>query len=480
MNKLYYNGVLLPEMPWEDVVAYPYAWIRKNLSSGYYDLILSSQKFYYKSSADGIYYANTYNEKWYRISIDNVESATSWILNKSRTDQSTSSWYSLDAQRVILWSNIDIPLNSASATTIHFSKSNLIRTSEYPMMYYNGMLLPKFTEYFLKAYPYVFIYEQANRYCIIYSKKPYIMQISDRTIQPGNNNEVVNLLLYKDALSEGSTWSFRNTTTYYYNETNRIQLWSNYDILENSIVYFSKRTPLNVGAQDIQAKYIRTGGAQYLNTGIIPDASTEVELKYSVDKLLDLGPHILSTASWYFPFPRSRNGGNFLANRCGNELVISIKPKVNNVYTIKMDSVGQILIDDVLCGTLEAGTTEITTPLYLGTYGNNPGSTSHTGNIRVYYCKIWQNGELVRNFVPMYMSDGRMCMSESVENKLYYGDSGYDFLECYELLPDTSIYEQLYSIKLNTLIDIGNVIRNKHKTRETFTSADMAKYLQQL
>ena len=42
MAKFYYNGILLPDIPTEHLATNPYIWIRKNQSSGYYDLVLSN------------------------------------------------------------------------------------------------------------------------------------------------------------------------------------------------------------------------------------------------------------------------------------------------------------------------------------------------------------------------------------------------------------------------------------------------------
>lgn len=125
-NKAYYNGVLLPRIP-EDVLAeYPYAWIRKNTTSGYYDLLLSDKQFYYQST--GIYEANQANGKpWYRVAITGADSATAWENNTSANVY--GSW-GLDSARTILWSNHDIPNGSATATDIYFAGSEPVTEIE--------------------------------------------------------------------------------------------------------------------------------------------------------------------------------------------------------------------------------------------------------------------------------------------------------------------------------------------------------------
>jgi hypothetical protein len=120
----YYNGVKLPKIPIEVLVEYPYRWIRKNTTSGYYDLVFTKVIGYYDPSAGtnaGIVY-NTSDKMTdclhYRISIANADSATEWGYY-----QLTKTWYGIDTNRTVLWSNHDIPNGSATATSIYFKGS---------------------------------------------------------------------------------------------------------------------------------------------------------------------------------------------------------------------------------------------------------------------------------------------------------------------------------------------------------------------
>lgn len=123
----YYNGVRLPVIP-EDVLAeYPYAWIRNNTTSGYYDLVLAAYPWYFSitESKTGIYCSGgeSMQEPWYQISIATAEAATEWTFNKNATG-----WFSLDSARTVLWSNHDIPNGSADATDIYFEGTDPVPT----------------------------------------------------------------------------------------------------------------------------------------------------------------------------------------------------------------------------------------------------------------------------------------------------------------------------------------------------------------
>lgn len=170
-------------------------------------------------------------------------------------------------------------------------------------------------------------------------------------------------------------------------------------------------------------EYLHSNGNSYFSTDIIPNAETEVEMKYSAQELLTLGTHMLSCENWYCPFPRK---SIFLANRNGNELEITPAPVVNTIYTVRTYLDGTISINGVDYGPLTAGTKNPTKPLYMCTYGGNPGSSNYAGECRVYYCKIWQAGELVRDYIPVVNRSGVAGMYDKV-TKTFYGSIGEDF-----------------------------------------------------
>lgn len=113
-----YNGVRLPKMPDSVLASYPYAWIRNNTTSGYYDLLMCSSKRYYNG---GIYPYDTC--KWYRIEIASAASATEWTYYKDE-----SNYFGIDTSRPVLWSNHDIPNGSATATDIYFEGTDPVPT----------------------------------------------------------------------------------------------------------------------------------------------------------------------------------------------------------------------------------------------------------------------------------------------------------------------------------------------------------------
>lgn len=108
-----FNGVRLPEFPFGVIDQYPYAWIRNNTTTGYYDLFFSPVPFYTVDS-DSISGSGT-TKPFYRVAIATAETATEWEDNGTSDKNLT-----YDSARTVLWSNHDIPNGSATATDIYF------------------------------------------------------------------------------------------------------------------------------------------------------------------------------------------------------------------------------------------------------------------------------------------------------------------------------------------------------------------------
>jgi hypothetical protein len=121
-----HNGVRLPRLPDSVLASYPYAWIRNNTTSGYYDLMLSDVPFYYLPSDAGVKEGNlVVGKPWYRVLITTAETVTAWENN---TSNNTFSGWGIDSARTVLWSNHDIPNGSATATDIYFNGSEPVLT----------------------------------------------------------------------------------------------------------------------------------------------------------------------------------------------------------------------------------------------------------------------------------------------------------------------------------------------------------------
>ena len=90
----------------------------------------------------------------------------------------------------------------------------------------------------------------------------------------------------------------------------------------------------------------------------------------------------------------------------------------NTDYVIKKSGT-QIYNNGSLSTTITTATFSTTYNLYL--FGNNENGTfAFPFYSKIYYCKIWENGVLVRDFIPVLDGNNVACLLERVENKFYY------------------------------------------------------------
>ena len=113
-KKLDYNGVTLPSIPTEHFATHPFVWIRKNLSSGYYDLCMDTAQWYYDNDNSIDPTAST-TQYWYRIPIATAGACTEWEFYEE-----TTGGYGVDESRVVLWSLQDIS-NGKNSTIVYFN-----------------------------------------------------------------------------------------------------------------------------------------------------------------------------------------------------------------------------------------------------------------------------------------------------------------------------------------------------------------------
>lgn len=175
-----------------------------------------------------------------------------------------------------------------------------------------------------------------------------------------------------------------------------------------------------------QLKYIQATGTQYINTGVTATANTTAKYKFSLDEIKTYGPHILSGANWFFPLLRSLSGSTFVAHRGGNNVEnTTFTGKVGVDYEVDAFTNDKVTINGVDCGTVTNGSSSSdTTTLYLMTYAGSPSDSNYAMSGKLYYCQIYENGTLIRDFIPaMRTSDSAVGLYDQA-NGVFYTNAG--------------------------------------------------------
>lgn len=168
-------------------------------------------------------------------------------------------------------------------------------------------------------------------------------------------------------------------------------------------------------------EYIQSSGTQYINTGFKPNNNTRV-----VMDLLYTGSESISNefGAW---------------NSSNNASFISLTTGKNNLYPFYGNTSKQVSADRTARHTVDMdknvvkmnGTTMITFdqmsfqciyPMFLCCF-NNVGATENMTSMRIYSCQIYDNGTLVRDFIPCQTTSGDIGLLDDV-NSVFYGNAG--------------------------------------------------------
>ena len=179
-----------------------------------------------------------------------------------------------------------------------------------------------------------------------------------------------------------------------------------------------------------QLKYIRASGSQYINTGVIATSKTTAKYKFSLETVQQYGPHILSGSIWFFPLLRALSGSTFVAHRGGNNVENArFSAKVGVDYEVDAFTNDRVTINGTDCGSVTNGSTSSdSVALHLMSYGGSPSDRNYTMNGKMYYCKIYESGSLIRDFIPAKNSTGAVGLYDAATG-VFYNNAGSGVFE---------------------------------------------------
>ena len=170
----------------------------------------------------------------------------------------------------------------------------------------------------------------------------------------------------------------------------------------------------------IQRESCITDGSHYIDTGIYPSSNVKIEMMYSLRVSSGSTRHYIfgarntnsNTSAGQITVCRTFSNGCYLGYGDQNTLISSTKGNVQiitedvigeDVNLLKLDNKECTLAESIAFSDYDTSTVATFTgnrTMYL--FGmNNAGAVVYApGYCDVYYCKIWENGTLVRDYVP--------------------------------------------------------------------------------
>ena len=190
-----------------------------------------------------------------------------------------------------------------------------------------------------------------------------------------------------------------------------------------------------------QVEYIESTGTQYIDTGVLASENNSFEVKAQL-----VHTNTASQTIWGGRNSATNNEiqGNQLscvkANQsyqfnCGN-IAIAGDAFDKNLHIYKA-SKNALYIDGNLSCTV--ATSQITTEnnVYLFATNTNGDVGFGGGDLKIYYCKIWNNETLLRDYIPCYRKADNVIGLYDIVNNVFYTNQGTGiFLKGKDYIPN--------------------------------------------
>lgn len=243
-------------------------------------------------------------------------------------------------------------------------------------------------------------------------------------------------------------------------------------------VAISKQATVGVETKYTRLEYIQSSGSQYIDTGFNPNQNTKMYL--DVAFLSPVGTNIAGV----------RNTTSDTTNRFGI-ISFSSASKIGaffrdssiqaisyntSLHSYELSKSG-LIVDGTSYGSSNNGTFACTYPITLGAWNNGEGGVSYN-NSKIYGCKIYDNGILVRDYTPALRSDGIAGLYDAVNDTFTASSGSGNFIagnKQEEIIATQTTVTGSYKIPFNTsyVVKAGNV--NGYTTPSSVTRVASAK-----
>lgn len=168
--------------------------------------------------------------------------------------------------------------------------------------------------------------------------------------------------------------------------------------------------------------YLESTGTQYIDTGFVPNQDTRV-----LARMLMI-PN--STSIFAFGARTSTTSNNFCFVTSASNVYVTGYNNENKSLTSNYNKTVPFVVDKNKNVTIIDGDTAYTAPTATFTapksmtlFAVNNNGTINKGSVRFYYCQIYDNETLVRDYIPVKNADGVYGMYDLV-NDVFYGNLG--------------------------------------------------------
>lgn len=207
-----------------------------------------------------------------------------------------------------------------------------------------------------------------------------------------------------------------------------LEITANGEYLPPAGVDGFNRVVVNV-PQNPELEYLEPTGTQYIKTGIYPSSETKIEIKVRRDAFSDqalFGSRRSSSSSDRFAvFVSVATGPHCQFYNKSYALEYNDTTGVDVVITLSKNG---FYYDDVLLTEVPQTAFTSSYELYLFALNSNNSVDRPVSDLTFYYCKIWQNDVLVRDYVPVHLGGVLVCLYDKANDKYYFNAGTGDFV----------------------------------------------------
>lgn len=195
---------------------------------------------------------------------------------------------------------------------------------------------------------------------------------------------------------------------------------------------------VDVETEYTPVEYIESSGTQYIDTGFKPNQDTRVVLDADVLATNVSGAiQIISVTDGtnYFVLRINAEFTAYQARR-GTGALFTISHS-GNLYGRHLFDLNKSIISVDGVETVDSERSySIDYSIYIGTQ-NNKGSTTGKAALKIYSCQIYDNGILIRDFIPVKDASSIACLYDKVTKAYFYNAGTGVFTAGEELTPET-------------------------------------------
>lgn len=262
---------------------------------------------------------------------------------------------------------------------------------------------------------------------------------------------------YQNYLSTGNKEELLDTTNLGVNKNEQVVGFDAYmsdvdviniDISPDSIVSYT------------EIDYIEANGNQYIDTGYTLGYDSKIEAKYNLTKTTG---SIFGSFQGNAPWTHLAYSGNFYL---GSTSISGIMKTGEHVFSSEITSSKNYKV--VIDGVERSGTYKNNIDNYSFKIFASGNTGNYKGYGKLYYLKMYDNGNKVRDFIPVISNTGETGLYDLVEKKFYKSKTATPFVVDENALTSTGTKYNQYKIRI-TGEDSGNEYYYGEIDRRTYS-----------